>query len=69
MTYRGHVQDGLVVLDESVSLRNGVAVCVEVLEDTELEPLHPDIVRFTGILPPDLDVRAEYVAGMARKHA
>ena len=57
-----------VVLDESVSLRDGATVRVVMLEDMASEPLHPDIVRFTGILPPDIDVRAEYVVGMEKKH-
>lgn len=69
MTYKGHVQDGRVVLDEPAALREGAGVRVEVLDAAEEEPLHPDILRFTGILPRDLDVRAEYAEGMARKHA
>lgn len=30
--------------------------------------LDPDIVRFSGIIPEDLDARDEYHGGMAEKH-
>ena len=68
MTYKGHIEKGTVVLDEPADLPDGASVRVEVLDDTEAEPLHPDIIRFTGVLPPDIDARAEYVEGMRKKH-
>jgi len=69
MTYKGHVQNGMVVLDEPVSLTEGARVRIEVLQEAQPEPLHPEIVRFTGVLPPDIDVRAEYAEGIVKKHA
>jgi hypothetical protein len=30
--------------------------------------LHPDIVRFSGIIPSDIDVRDEYRRAMEEKH-
>lgn len=32
MTYRGHVKNGQIAFDEQVSLPEGAAVCVEVVE-------------------------------------
>ncbi len=69
MTYKGHVQNGMVVLDEPVSLTEGTRVRIEVLHDVPSEALHPEIVRFTGVLPSGIDVRAEYAEGVAKKHA
>ena len=69
MTYEGHVQNGMVVLDEPVSLTEGARVRIEVLHEAQSEPLHPEILRFTGVLPSDVDVRAEYAEGAAERHA
>ena len=56
MSYRGHVQNGVVVLDEPADFAEGALVLVEVLEATPSEALHPVM----GILPADIDVRAEH---------
>ena len=69
MTYKGHVHNGKVILDGPVSLTEGARVRIEVLHESQPEPLHPEIVRFTGVLPPDIDVRAEYAEGVVKKHA
>ena len=69
MTYLGHVENGGVVLDDPVRLTEGASVRIEVLHEGQSEPLHPDIIRFTGVLPPDIDVRAEYGEGVAKKPA
>jgi len=69
MTYKGHVQNGVVVLDEPVNLTEGTRVRIEVLHEAPSEALHPEIVRFTGVLPSDINVRAEYAQGVAKKHA
>lgn len=69
MTYKGHVQNGVVVLDEPVHLAEGAQVRVEVLHETRQEALHPEIERFTGVLPSDIDVRAEYAEDVTKKNA
>ncbi len=69
MVYRGHIEKGAIVLDEPAQLPEGAQVRVEVCTALEDEPMHPDLVRFTGILPRDLDARDEYVAGMRKKHS
>jgi len=68
MTYQGHIRNGIIVLDEPASLAEGARVRIEVLDAEEANRLHPDIARFTGILPSDIDVDAQYVEGMIRKH-
>lgn len=35
MTYKGHTENGVIVLDDPVSLKNGLKVAVEVLEDSK----------------------------------
>ncbi|MCP4643571.1 MAG: hypothetical protein GY851_24195 [bacterium] len=69
MTYKGHVQNGVVVLDDPVNLADGARVRIEVVQEAQSEALHPEILRFTGVLPPDIDARAEYADGVAKKHA
>ena len=68
MTYRGHVENGLVVLDEPVELTEGTQVRIEVLPEVLSGALHPEILRFTGILPSDIDVRAEHAEGVVDEH-
>ncbi len=54
MTIKGHVENGVVVLDEPIQLENGTPVTVEVRGRKELLfPLHPSIIALTGILPLD----------------
>lgn len=67
MTYKGHVQNGVVVLDEPVRLNEGARVTIEVLHDAPDEPPHPEILRFTGVLPNDIDARAEYAQDTANQ--
>ncbi len=69
MAYTGHVENGVVVLDNPAGLPEGVRVRVDVLrEDTE-EVFHPDVIRFTGVLPSDIDARGEYLGAMRKKHS
>lgn len=63
MTYSGHVQDGVIVLDGQPALPDGALVRVEVVgpfvETTDSEPgrtLGEVLLRFAGLaegLPPD----------------
>lgn len=69
MPYKGHVENGNIILDDPAILPDGVRVEIEVLQKDAAEELHPDIIRFTGILPSDIDARAEYLNAMRRKHA
>ena len=67
MSYRGHVKDGVIVLDEPANLEEGAPVRIEILRKTERRSLHPDIKKFTGVIPPDIDVRAEYAQGVLKR--
>ena len=67
MVYRGHVKNGVVVLDEAVPLPEGAKVTVELVERGE-EDLHPEIAKFSGILPANLDVKEAYIHGLMGKH-
>jgi hypothetical protein len=62
MTYRGHVQNGAVVLDEPADLAEGaqvaivVGACKNVSHETERRTLHERLQPFIGMangLPPD----------------
>ena len=69
MTYRGHVTNGAVTLDEGqADLPEGSEVLISVIPEKVPEGLHAEIVRMTGILPADLDVREDYYAALLEKH-
>lgn len=68
MTYIGHVQNGSIILDEEAVLPEGIAVRVEIMDSAMDKPLHPEILRFSGVLPPDIDARSEYLESMRKKH-
>ncbi len=68
MSYRGHIEKGRVIVDDPVELPEGAEVKIDLVhEKIEIE-LHPDIVRFSGIVPEDLDAGDEYYRNRIRKH-
>ena len=69
MPYTGHVENGIVILDEPAGLPEGVRVRIDVIREGAEEVLHPDIIRFTGVLPSTIDARAEYLDAMRKKHS
>ena len=69
MVYKGHVENGQIVLDSGVELPEGATVVVEFIATPRVDSLHPDLERFTGIIPRDTDAQAEYYDAMRAKHA
>lgn len=72
MTYRGHVKNGVVVLDAAVALPEGAAVEVRVVEGrTEEPPLSAILLKYAGKaegLPPDLaENHDHYLYGVPKK--
>ncbi|MBM4039632.1 MAG: hypothetical protein FJ290_14080 [Planctomycetes bacterium] len=71
MTYRGHVENGLVVLDEPASLPEGARVRVEP-EESEREPTLAerlkDVVGIIEGLPPDFaEQHDHYIHGTPKR--
>lgn len=70
MTYRGHIENGVVVLDEPVNLPDGTTVSIEPM-NAELEAqyaaLREGLLRLAGTiddLPPDFSTNHDhYVRG------
>lgn len=62
MVVRGHVKDGVVVLDEEVELEEGIQVTVQVQYS-----ILPEVEKLRGLLPADLDVKEEYVRQKSSK--
>jgi hypothetical protein len=65
MTYRGHVQDGVIVVDEPIDLPEGTAV--------EFHPIrtgghHPDVARFAGVIAEDSGGEEEYYEYLRKNH-
>jgi hypothetical protein len=46
MTYRGHIENGLVVLDETVALPEGTQVCVQPVVEARMSLAE----RFKGVI-------------------
>lgn len=78
MSYRGHVEDGVVVLDDDVHLPEGMAVNIEPATSTSMEPVAENIPTlferlrpFVGAvegLPSDLVKNHDhYLHGAAKK--
>jgi len=70
MTYRGHVSNGVIILDDAVALPEGLSVTIEPIENDREEPaaddiptlyerLKPFIGKLTG-LPPDASVNIDH---------
>ncbi len=74
MAYRGHMQNGRVVLDEAVEIPDGAAVSIRLLDETEelaeptlYERLKPVIGMAEG-LPSDLaENHDHYLHGLPKK--
>ena len=79
MTYRGHVANGVVVLDDGATLPEGMHVKVESLETPEAPPaaedggptlferLEPFVGKLKG-LPPDASVNLDhYLYGLPKR--
>ena len=67
MTYRGHVKDGQITLDDPVSLPEGIVVQVELVEQAacDSEDLNAVLLRHAGKgrdLPPDLAENHDHYA-------
>ena len=67
MVYGGRVVNGTIVLDDPVELPEGSAVTIQVVPTQE--PLHPDVVRFSGTLPAGLEVRTVYAQRFTEQRA
>ncbi len=64
MTYRGHVRNGVVVLDEAVKLPQGAAVRVELAAPDDPRTLAERLKDVIGIVdgPPDLAANHDHYA-------
>jgi hypothetical protein len=71
MTYRGHVKNGVVVLDEPAPLPEGASVRVELAKSDEERTLADrlrDVIGIVHGLPPDLaEQHDHYLHGRPKK--
>ena len=67
MTYKGHIENGAVVVDEPVDLPDGTAVVFQPVR-LPAGKLHPDLERFAGVIPADLDTKDSYYKHILEKH-
>jgi len=71
MAYRGHIQGGVVVLDDAVSLPDGTIVAVEPVESGRgmtLAERFKDIIGTVPDLPEDMaDNHDHYIHGTPKK--
>jgi len=72
MTYRGHVKNGQITLDEPVPLPEGAKVSIELVESGEVKPTIWDkLLELAGSvegLPPDMaENHDHYLYGTPKK--
>lgn len=72
MTYRGHVENGQIVLDHAAHLPEGAEVKVEVVEDGDGKPpIWGELLKLAGTvqgLPPDMAPEHDhYLHGTPKK--
>jgi len=72
MTYRGHVENGVVVLDERAPLPEGAAVVVAPADDEAgLQAMREGLLKFAGVvkdMPHDLARQHDhYIHGARRR--
>jgi len=71
MAYRGHIQGGVVVLDDDVSLPDGTMVAIEPVESVRrmtLAERFKDIIGTVPDLPEDMaDNHDHYIHGTPKK--
>ncbi|MEK7795701.1 MAG: hypothetical protein AAB353_14280 [Candidatus Hydrogenedentota bacterium] len=58
----------MVVLDGQAELQDGTEVTIEVPQQGDTIQIHPDVKRFSGILPKNADSESAYFEGQAAKH-
>ncbi len=68
MTYKGHVENGVVVADQPIGLPDGTSVEIRPLRPAHGRH-HPDVERFAGIIPQNSGDEEEYFAHIRAKHA
>jgi hypothetical protein len=66
MTLLGHIEDGKVILDQSATVPNGTAVVCHVISKPR-RPLHPDILRLTGIADPGITPAEAHLEWLEKK--
>jgi len=71
MVYRGHIQNGLVVIDDQVSLPDGTVVLVEPLSSEKGKSLaerFKDVIGIVSDLPADMaENHDQYIHGTAKQ--
>lgn len=72
MTYKGHVENGVIVLDEDAKLPDGTRVRIEPEEDmSSVESLRRGLLSLSGIvkdMPPDFARNHDhYIHGTPKK--
>lgn len=63
MTYRGHIKDGVVVVDEAVDLPEGAEVTIELAPTESVLPLGDvlkDVIGKARGLPPDASIQKRH---------
>ena len=45
-----------------------VEAYVRRLKDSGRQPLHPDVLSLTGLVPPELDAKTEHIKRLLEKH-
>jgi len=69
MTFRGHVENGAIVLDDTATLPEGAHVVIEVKSIQDLDMLHPEVVRISGLISAPEYSEKVHLLAHAAKHS
>lgn len=69
MHYKGHVESGVIVLDEQVDLPEGTLVRIETMPAAGVRKLYPDIQRLAGLIQAQVDVDQARLDSVLEKHS
>jgi len=69
MQYKGHIEHGTVVLEDSLNLPDETPVKIQVPDAFQESELHPDIRRLAGLLPEHFDIDRARLESIMEKHS
>lgn len=67
MTHKGHVENGVIVLDDPTELPDGMVVEVRPARISAGRH-HPDVERFAGVIAKDAGDEEQYFEHLKKKH-
>ncbi|MCX7045052.1 MAG: hypothetical protein NTX50_06160 [Candidatus Sumerlaeota bacterium] len=69
MKTHGHIQKGTIILDEALPLPEGKKVEVDIRIDAAMENWDPEVKKYLGIIPSQVDIEETFISGKLLKRS